>query len=210
MINKILNSNLDDSYIPFDPPKWVNVVAILSVVITIMLAILIYFGVLLAILTSLTAAIAMLAWLRKGYTTPLSRRILPVYILAIIINLVQGAEQHAGHYFTLLGTSFPNIVQVNSVSSDMQFAAVFSFATAAIYLFGATAIFYQTKIGSFLVWWIFSWSVIFPASHFLLPLISESGPALLPGIITAPFSIFIAATGIWHIQNQDKTQMVPA
>ena len=201
MFSNLLESSLDDTHIAFIPPRWISVVAILSLAITMLLAIFIYFGIVLVVLTLATAVLAFTAWLKVGYAQPISRRVLPIYILVIIANLFQGAEQHAGQYAMVLGELFPTLIQDTNVLTNFNFAAVFSLTTTAFYLLGGAIVFYQVRVGGFLVWWLFLWSIIFPASHFVLPLFSVAGFGYVPGMLTSPITILLSVTGIRFVLN---------
>lgn len=201
MLLRLFDSRLDDEPVPFDPPRWINIVAVVSLFGTMLLAVFIYLGVVLAVLALLTTVLAVGAWLRHGYLQPISRRILPIHIVAVILNLLQGAEQHAGQYARVLEALFPALLQEPNILTNQSFAAVFSLTTAALFLGGAAVVFYQARVGGFVTWWLFLWSILFPVSHFLLPLFSESGYGYVPGMITAPFTLAAGVIGMILVQK---------
>ncbi len=208
MLLRLFDSRLDDAHVPFDPPRWINIVTVLSLVGTMLLAVFIYLGVVLAVLALLTTVLAVGAWLGNGYAQPISRRILPIHIIAVIANLLQGAEQHAGQYALVIQTLFPALIQESNRLTNENFAAVFSLTTASMFLGGAAMVFYQARVGGFVAWWLFMWSILFPVSHYLLPLFSASGFSYVPGMITAPLTMAVGVIGTILIKRFKTTSVV--
>jgi hypothetical protein len=196
MVSQLLKSQLTDDPIPFQPPPWINPVAVLAILGTLCLAVYIYMGAPLALTLAFTSAIATILWLKTTYHVFQSRRILPLYIFTILAQLVQGAEQHWGDYSTAVSVGWQIPI------SSINFTLYFTLTAVAFYLLGAAIIFYQTKLGGFITWWLFLWSIIYPASHFLLPL-STLQPEFtyIPGMISSPLLVILGIIGIRWILN---------
>ena len=196
MLSQLLKSQLTDQPIAFQPPRWINAVAVVATFGTLCLATYIYFGAPLALTLTITAATATALWLKTTYRVSQSRRILPLYIFTILAQLVQGAEQHWGNYSTAVSLGWK--IPITSAS----FTLSFTLTAVAFYLLGAAIIFYQTKLGGFIAWWLFLWSLIYPTSHFFLMLLTpQPGFSYIPGMVSAPVLILLGITGIRWILN---------
>jgi len=196
MLTQLFKSRLTDDPIPFQPPLWINAVAVLAILGTLCLAVYIYMGAPLALTLAFTSAIAVTLWLKTTYRVFQSRRILPLYIFTILAQLVQGAEQHWGDYGTAVSLGW----QIPITSTN--FTLYFTLTAVAFYLLGAAIIFYQTKLGGFIAWWLFLWSIIYPASHYLLALSThQPGFTYIPGMLSSPLLVMLGIIGIRWILN---------
>jgi hypothetical protein len=201
MLSNVLHSPLTDDPVPFAPPKWLTIVAAISATLTAFLALFIYLGPIIASLFLLSGIIAFLHWLSHGYAEPVSRRVIPAFVLLIVINLPQAAEQLAGSYAPTIAAMFPSLVTPANAMTDFTFITAFPLVSTSVWLFTGALVFYQVRLGSYLVILLAVWSVIFPISHFVLPLFAADGFAYLPGMFTAPFVIFTAALTLKFIHN---------
>ena len=194
-LQSLFDSKLDDRPIVFDPPAWVSIVVVITFTCTIGLAIFIYFSPILAALLALVAVISLLAWLRNGYAYPITRRILPLYIIVVVVNLLHGAEQYKAGYVSVLKQLFPVVHASRPLLTDTHYTVVFSLLSSTLLLLGAAGIFYQTRLGSYIAWLGFIGCLLFPCSHFILSLISGHW-IYLPGMMMAPVLMSLSMMGI--------------
>ncbi len=202
MLKLLIGSQLNDDPVRFDPPLWINIIGVIAAVTTLALVVLIYFSPILAGMFILVGAGAFAKWLQTGYRQPVTRTVLPVYILSIIALLAHGAEQRWSGYAGALQKLFPSLISSTNILSDFSFTAAFSLFGTSIFLFAAATIFYRTKIGGYAAWFLFLWCLVFPLSHFVAPLLSSNGWTYVPGMWTAPFVMALAVLGIKKISSQ--------
>ncbi len=192
MLTVIFDSHLDDEPIAFHPPQWISIVAVLALTLTLLLAVFIYLGIWLAIIATLSSVIAFGLWLRFGYNVPISRRALPGHILLITALLIHGAELFAGGYANVVTAAFPHLIQPPNIITDASIALSLSLSATVIWLIGGAFAFYHARAGGFVVLLLAVWSVIFPLSHFAIPLLSAFTAAWVPGMATAPLIIVLS------------------
>lgn len=198
----IFDSHLDDDPSTFQPPPWVSIVAVFALTITSLLAVFIYLGTWLAILLTLSAAMAAALWLRVGYTTPISRRALSAHILLIVAQLFHGAELLGAGYANHIVKAFPDLIQPANIITDASVALCLSLCTATIWLIGGAFAFYHVRAGGFAVLMLAIWSIVWPASHFLIPLLSATTSGWMPGIVTGPILAVLAIVSLRFILSQ--------
>ena len=195
----VFDSYLDDTPIPFRPPPWVSIVAVVALTLTLLLAIFIYLGVWLAVIATLSAVIAFGLWLKVGYRGPISRRALPGHVLLIIALLVHGAEQLAGGYAAVVTAAFPGLVQPANVITDASLALSLSLSATVIWLVGGAFAFYQARVGGYIILLLAVWGLAFPLSHVALPLLSGTAPWWIPGMASGAFAVVLAFASLRSI-----------
>ena len=167
MLSKYLDSSLTDEPIRYAPPRWLTIVAAVSLTLTAFLALFIYLGPIIAGLFLLSGIIAFLHWLSHGYVKPITRRVIPAFVLLIVINLPQAAEQMAGSYAPTIAAMFPSLVSPANAMSDSAFITAFPLTSTSLWLLTGALVFYQARLGGYLVILLAVWSIIFPISHFV-------------------------------------------
>ena len=89
---------MNSNYEYLDVPRWVNVLFILSSIITLCIAGFIYTGALITLLVGIPAVVALLLWLTTTYHYSAPHSIMPWYIGAVLVLLIQHAEQWHFNY----------------------------------------------------------------------------------------------------------------
>lgn len=203
--NPIINSGyiLDDEPLLFCPPRWVSILAVLSICGTLLLAVYIYFAWIVALLFGLISAVALFAWLRTGYCQPARRRILPVYILSVIAMLVHYSELHNGVYVEHLISMFPEVFGDKPGFSQYWFILTFLLMPASVFLWAAVGIFYHKLIANYVMWWLYIWCIVFPVSHYVLPVFSAGPYGYMPGMYSAPLIVLVGLAGIAAVVNEN-------
>ena len=163
-LHEHLNYFLDDERLYFNPPAWVNILAVMSIAGTLLIAVFIYFRAIPGMLLTINVVIALVAWYSTTYKRPAKRRVIPVYILAIIVMLLHSGELHFGSYADRLVALFPNSFGELVIFTEYWFILTFVLTPTAFYLLAAVGLFYHNKMGNFMAWWLFIWSIVFPAS----------------------------------------------
>ncbi|MBV1868887.1 MAG: hypothetical protein KUG69_13435 [Marinosulfonomonas sp.] len=204
MFKFIFDSHMNDDVIAFHPPPWVSIVAVVTLTLTLLLAVFIYLGIWLAVISTLSATIAFVLWLRVGYATPISRRALPGHILLIIALLVHGAEQFGGGYADVVVTSFPNLVQPPNIITGASLALSLSLSTTVIWLLGGAMAFYHVRVGGFVILLLAVWSLMFPISHLAIPLLSETAPFWVPGMASGIVVFILALSSLRFTLSQSR------
>lgn len=202
MFTFAFDSYLDDRPIPFRPPPWVSIVAVVALTLTVLLAVFIYLGVWLAVIATLSAVTAFGLWLKVGYAVPVSRRALPGHILLIIALLAHGAEQLAGGYAFVVTSAFPNLVQPPNIITDASLALSLSLSATVLWLIGGAFAFYHVRVGGYVILLLAVWSVIFPLSHLAIPILSDTAPWRIPGIASGVFIVVLAVAFLRSILAQ--------
>lgn len=203
MFAYLFDSYLDDAPVAFHPPPWVSIVAIVSLTITVLLAMLIYLGIWISGLATLSAVIAFGLWLRLGYAIAISRRALPGHILLIIAMLLHGAELYAGGYASSVIAAFPHFVQPPNIITDASLAMTLSLSATVIWLLGGALVFYQIRVGGFILLLLTTWSVVFPLGHLVLALATS---LWVPGMASGAIPVILALMSIRYISTQSKSR----
>jgi len=199
---------LDDEPMYFAPPVWVNIVAVIAIAGTILIAVFIYFHIIPGTLLTVNTVITLFVWYLTTYKQPAKRRVIPVYILAIIAMLLHAGELHYGAYADRMVALFPEAFGEPAIFTEYWFILTFVLIPTALYLWGAVGLFYHNRLGNFMAWWLFLWSILFPASHYLLPLFATSGYSYVPGMFSAPAMIALGLVGtraLWVHQLKEGT-----
>lgn len=168
-----------------NPPVWVFPMVVAALAVTACAALYIYLGWLLMAQVALSGAIAMAAWLRTTYRHPRMRRILPLYVLAIVALLAQGMEQWAFHYATALTALLPGIFAAPVVFDEATHMTVYVTMSTTLLLLGGLGIALHHPLGNFMAWFAAIYALVSSLALFTLPFFAEQGFVYVPGTVLA-------------------------
>jgi len=184
--------NKDYEYL--DVPRWVNVLFILSTIITLCVAGYIYTGALISLLVGVPAMVALFFWLTTTYHQSAPRRIIPWYIGAVLVLLIQHAEQWHFNYAEQLKLTLPQFFSDPVVFNEAIFLSIFPFAGLALFLVFATSFYLRRPLGNYMVWFVFVWAITSGLTPYLFTLFQESGISYFPGMLGG---VLTTGVGVW-------------
>lgn len=190
---------MNDEQVELNVPRWVSLLLVVAVIITVGAAGFIYTGVLVSGLTLGSAVVALALWLTLTYTRPARRAMLPHYIAAIIAVLVLYVEQYYFGYAQKMTVLFPGIFSQPVVFTEKIFLSVFPFAGTVLFLFGGFCLFFHRPIGNYLLWLLYCLGIVSGVSVYIVNVFATGGYGYLPGMWTAPLAVVAGARGIWFL-----------
>ena len=125
---------LDDEPLRLQTPRWVHLLLVLSSLVTLAAAGYIHVGSLLTAFVLSAGVAALLGWRATTYNHPASRRVLPWYILTVIVLLLHYGEAWYFGYAEALTARFADVFAPPVVFNEAIYLSIFPLAGTALYL----------------------------------------------------------------------------
>jgi hypothetical protein len=179
-------------------PRQIHVLWVAAAIVTAAIATWVYFGTIIAAIWSLALASAFVIWTRTSLRRPLSRRVVPVYVLGVAILVAHGGEQFLNNYAATLNRMFPDSFSEPVMFTDRASFVIFPMAATVLFLLGGAAILFHHPFGNYCAWLLFTILIVIPASHFVL-FLSAGERAYVPGMWSALVAIPFGVWGLRHL-----------
>lgn len=172
---------MSEERLTLEIPRWIWPLVVLALVFTSWAAMYIYLGSFAAGPVVAATVVAFAFWMATTYRQPRARRILPGYIVLLLVLVLQGFEQWAYGYADQIAAQFPQLFSAPVVwSSDMQLG-VFTISMVSVLLFAGVGIFFHHPLGNYGAWLACALAVIGSTSLFVVQALS-SGAGYMPGM----------------------------
>jgi hypothetical protein len=143
---------MSEEPLTLEVPRWVWPLVVLALLFTAWAALYIYLGMLATGPVVAAAIVAFAFWMATTYRQPKARRVLPVYIVLVIVLVLQGMEQWAFGYADRMATQFPQLFAPPVIWSATMQLGVFTLGVATLLLFAAVGIFFHHPLGNYGAW----------------------------------------------------------
>lgn len=189
-----VNRWLTDEPLRLRVPWQIHLLTVAATGITALIASWMYFGPVLAAIWGTAVAGAVVMWVRTTLRRPASRRVLPWYVLAIVVLLAHSTEQWWYGYPQTLARLFPEAFAPPVHFTDRASIVIFPFVSTALFLLGGAALFFHHPLGNFCGWLLVSLMIVVPVSHAVLAL-AAARIQYIPGMWTAPLVLVVGVLG---------------
>lgn len=179
-------------------PLQIHVLWVIAAVITAAIATWVYFGTIIAVVWGLSLMAAAVTWTRTSLHRPLSRRVVPVYVLGIVVLVVHGGEQFYSEYAATLNQMFPDFFAEPVMFTDRASFVIFPMAATVLFLLGGAALLFHHPLGNYCAWLLFTILVVIPTSHFVLAVAADEW-VYVPGMWSAIAAIPLGVWGLRHL-----------
>jgi hypothetical protein len=175
---------MSEEPLKLDVPPWVWPLVVMAFVITAWAGLYIHLGGLVTAPVIGAALLALLAWRATTYRQPRARRVLPLFIVLVIVLVLQGLEQWLLGYADALAALFPLQFAGPVTASERMHLGVFTLASTTLYLVAAVGIFFHHPLGNYGAWLVATVAVV---GGLALPLLQGAGAGFgyLPGMAMA-------------------------
>ena len=152
-----------------------------------------------AVILTVAAVVAFVAWLRTTYAYPVrTRKVIAVYLGAIAFQFIHMSEEYLGgfpHELTELFNSSRDW-------SEKSFLLTFVFGFGAIWILAAAGALYQLRVANYFLWfYALGAGLINAISHFAFPIIKGG---YFPGVYTASGHLVMSALLIYLLIKESK------
>lgn len=171
-------------------PRWVWPLVVLALLFTAWAALYIYLGALATGPVVAAAIIAFAFWMATTYRQPQARRVLPGYIVLVIVLVLQGMEQWAFGYADQIAALFPQLFAPPVVWSASLQLGVFTLGIATLLLFAAVGIFFHHPLGNYGAWLACSLAVVSGLSLYGAQAVT-TGLGYMPGMAMGLLAIVL-------------------
>jgi hypothetical protein len=197
---------MSEEPLTLEVPRWVWPLVVLALLFTAWAALYIYLGPLATGPVVAAAIVAFAFWMATTYRQPRARRVLPGYIVLLIVLVLQGMEQWAFGYAGRIAEQFPQLFAPPVVWSAELQLGVFTLGTATLLLFAAVGIFFHHPLGNYGAWLACSLAVVGGLSLYGAQAL-VSGLAYMPGMAMGLVAIvlgLLVGTQLLRIGSEEE------
>jgi hypothetical protein len=193
--------DIDETKVELFVPDAVYLGTFAALGATLIAAVYIYFGIVLAVSSAVSIAVALLTWWRTTRRNFQRRRSLPYVVMTLLAVLLQSLEcwmlDLPGRWSHLaLGRGAPAF-------GTKMFVGFFFIGPVALGLWGALGVYLHRPWGNFIAWLLF-YHAGAVALVIVLAQLLEGSHSLVPGLVTAPLLVLAAISGIRFLLQAEK------
>lgn len=192
----MFTNHLTEDHLEFHLPDWASASIVAALMVTLLAAIYIIFGTVLAIAYLITFAMSMIFWMKTTFRTKKMRRIIPYVVLTLVLLLIQNVEL----WFFDFPTRWHQVALAigDPAFGTKIFMGFYFFGIIGLGLLSILLTFFHNHFGNFIIWFLFIHGIVFPLACIGAFLTSQP-TAYVPGIATGIPLAIVCGSGIRFI-----------
>jgi hypothetical protein len=197
----MFKNHLNEETLEFRFPDWAYAGIVLTLMLTLLAAIYIVFGSVMAIAYLVTFIASMALWNRTTFQTRKMRRIIPYVVLTLLFLLIQNIELWS---FDFPAKWVQSALGADAPAFDMKsFMGFYFFGIIGFGLLSVSFTFFHNHFGNFLSWFILIHGIAFSLVC-VGGLVSSQPLSYFPGLLSAIPLLVVCIGGVRFILNNHR------